>query len=287
MSPPFTPARSSTPPRALVQRSAVSDVSRSSALSTTELATLTPDEIEFLDTVISRAPTSATTFIHIFKAYNQVISERGLDAENEVDYYKKLLKIGTLKGENWASKWRAVKAQNGYTVTSMPAKTRPPLHKATALVPPSHSSTTRLLQRLKALQHEQCSEPSEISPADNLSRTDISDTETDSPLLAAPVPTLGRPLSRLTTTSNTLGLDVGALNTAPCRSLANLRTPNSRAPDEGDAWNKIRVEQDEQSANQFCNMRLLQRCFDVWKQSHDWVIVRLLLNLWGRTAQPC
>ena len=45
-------------------------------------------------------PPSATILIHIFKAYNNVISERGLDAENEVEYYKKLLKIGTLKGEN-------------------------------------------------------------------------------------------------------------------------------------------------------------------------------------------
>ena len=340
MSPLFTPARSSTPPSTLVQRSAVSDVSRSSALSTAELATLTPDEIEFLDAVISRAPTSATTFIHIFKAYNEVISERGLDAENEVEYYKKLLKIGTLKGENWASKWRAVKAQNNYTATSTPAKTKPP-H--------SQSSTGRLLQRLKALQHEQPVKPSESPPDDILSRTDITDTETDSPLRAAPAPTPGRPSSRLTT-NNTLGLDVGSnpgyppsstlaplrptgwrwserdpdidksvpfltstpplspnkpasrpnpaptrqpvlhhlpINSAPSRPLVDLRILNSHATAEDDAWNKVRVEQDELLADQFRNTRLLERCFDVWKQGHDWVIVRLLLTFWAHDAQSC
>jgi protein SFI1 len=180
MSTPFIPPRSSTPPNSytstLIHRSAVSDVSRSSAFSIAELARLTPDEIDFLDAVISRAPPSATTFIHIFKAYNDVISERGLDAENEVEYYKKLLKIGTLKGENWVSKWRAIKAQNGYTATSAPTRARPPLHHnaapqvhvppskvATQIAPPVQSSTARLLQRLKALQHE-TPEPSESSP---------------------------------------------------------------------------------------------------------------------------
>jgi protein SFI1 len=341
MSPPFTPARSSTPPSTLVHRSAVSDVSRSSALSTAELATLTPDEIEFLDAVISRAPTSATTFIHIFKAYNEVISERGLDAENEVEYYKKLLKIGTLKGENWASKWRAVKAQNGYTATSTP---KMPHHKATPQVPPSQSSTARLLQRLKALQHEQHVKPSESPPDDLLSRTDMTDTEADSPPRSTPAPTPGRSSSRLTTTNNTLGLDVGTIpgyppsstlapskpagwrwferdpdidksvpfltstpplsphkltsrptpastrqpiNPAPPRPLADLRIPNSRTPAEDDVWNKVRVEQDELLADQFRNTRLLQRCFDVWKQGHAWVIVRLLLGFWAYAAQSC
>lgn len=362
MSTPFTPVRASTPPLSYATRSVVSDVSRSSALSIAELATLTPDEVEFLDAVISRAPASATTFIHIFKAYNEVITERGLDAENEVDYYKKLLKIGTLKGENWASKWRAVKAQNGYTATSTPAKTRPPLHKATpqAHLPPSKvasvtppaqsSSTARLLQRLKALQHETPPEPSESAPDDLLSRIDVTDTETDSPPHTAPAPTPGRPSVKFTTTDNTLGLDVGSnpgyppsstlapskstgwrwldrdpdidksvpfltstpplsphkpaarltpasarqpllhhvlTNSAPYKSLTDLRTPKPRTADEDDAWSKVRVEQDELSADQFRNTRLLQRCFDVWKQGYDWVIVRFLLGLCAHAVQSC
>lgn len=356
MSTSFIPVRASTPPHSHATRSAVSDVSRSSALSIAELATLTPDEIKFLDAVISRAPASATTFIHIFKAYNEVISERGLDAENEVDYYKKLLKIGTLKGENWASKWRAVKAQNGYAATSTPARARLPPHKATpqaypppskvaAVTAPSQSSTARLLQRLKALQHGTPPEPSESAPDDILSRIDMTDAETDSPPpRTGTAPTPGRSSTRFTTTDNTLGLDVGAppsstlaptkstgwhwmerdpdidksvpfltstpplsphkpvarftpasarqpilhhvpTNSAPYKSLGDLRTPKPRTTHEDDVWSKARVEQDEQSADQFRNTRLLQRCFDVWKQGYDWVIVRFLLVLCVHAAK--
>jgi len=351
MSAPFTPPRSSTPPNShtttLVQRSAVSDISRSSALSTADLARLTPEEVEFLDAVISRAPPSATTFIHIFKAYNDVISERGLDAENEVEYYKKLLKIGTLKGENWTSKWRAVKAQNGYTATPAPAKPGPsvhnftprPLSKNAPITPSVQSPTARLLQRLRTLRHEQPPEPSESVPDDFLSRTDVTDTETDSPPRAALASAYGRPPSELTTTNNTLGLDTRgisgyppsstlapskptgwrwperdpdidksvpfltstplhsprkpasrptpasssrqpvshpvSLSSAPRRPLADLRTPNRHAADEDDAWQQARVARYEEAADRFRKTRLLQQCFDVWKQGHDWVVVRL------------
>jgi protein SFI1 len=265
-----------------------------------------------------------------------------------------LLKIGTLKGENWVSKWRAVKAQNGYVATSTPIRARPPFHNATSqahlpskpapIAPPVQSSTTaRLLQRLKALQHEPSSEPpepSESAPDDLLSRTDVTDTEADSPLRATPASARGRPFSELTTANNTLGLDVGATSSYPPsstlapskvagwrwserdpdidksvpfltstpphsphkpkqvprptpaatrqpvshpvpirsatrRSLADLRKPKSHATDEDDAWNKIRVAQDEQMADRFRNAQLLQRSFGVWKQGHNWIIVRL------------
>ncbi|KAH9001065.1 hypothetical protein EDB92DRAFT_1811986 [Lactarius akahatsu] len=340
----------------LGQRSAISDVSRSSALSAPELAKLTPDEVEFLDAVISRAPPSATTFIHIFKAYNDVISERGLDAENEVDYYKKLLKIGTLKGENWASKWRTVRAQNGYTEASIPSRSKPPLRKPIATpTPPSRvqtqthlplskvapdtprpqSSTARLLQRLKTLQREEPIEPSDSAPDDLLSQTDITDAGTDSLLHAEPPPACGRSSSELTAdNNNTLGLDIGAtstyppsstlvpskatgwrwserdleieksvpfltstpplpthklasrptpasivqkisnslpINSTPRRPPADLRTPKQPVAYEDEVWNKIRVAQDEKTADRFRNAQLLQRCLDVWKQGHDWI----------------
>ena len=354
----FAPARSSTPPNSytasLVQRSAVSDISRSSALSAPELTKLTPDEVEFLDAVISRAPPSATTFIHIFKAYNDVISERGLDAENEVDYYKKLLKIGTLKGENWASKWRTVRAQNGYTEASVPSRAKlpprkpiptptpppriPPLSRAAPDTPRPQSSTAHLLQRLKTLQREETVEPSESVPEDLLSQTDITDASTDLLPYTELPPARVRSSSELTADNNTLGLDIGAVSTyppsstlapskatgwrwserdpdidksvpfltstppLPTRKLSSRPTPASigqqisnllpinstpRRPHadlrttkqptaavEDEAWNKIRVAQDERTADRFRNARLLQQCLDVWKQGHDWVAVR-------------
>ena len=73
------------PPSTLVQLSTISNIPRSLPLSIADLATLTPDEVDFLDAVISRAQTSATTFNHIFKAYNEIISGRGLDVKKEVD----------------------------------------------------------------------------------------------------------------------------------------------------------------------------------------------------------
>ena len=165
--------------------------------------------------------------------------------KNEVEYYKKLLKIGTLKGENWASKWRGVKAQNGYTATSTsaPPRTRPPPHnvtpqahlppsKVTPITSPVQSTTARLLQRLRTLQHERPPEPSESAPDDLLSRTDVTDTEADSSLRAAPAPARGRALSELTTTNNTLGPDVGATTTYPPSStLAPSKAVVRRWPD--------------------------------------------------------
>ncbi|EIN07385.1 hypothetical protein PUNSTDRAFT_121511 [Punctularia strigosozonata HHB-11173 SS5] len=106
----FMPPRASSPARPGILNHA--DVSLSSTHSVPDLLGLTDDEIAFLDRVVERAGPSATTFLAVFKAYNDVLHERGLDPQNEVVYYGKLLKLGTLKGQNWAEKWKTVKAQN-------------------------------------------------------------------------------------------------------------------------------------------------------------------------------
>jgi hypothetical protein len=51
-------------------------------------------------------------------------------------------------------------------------------------------------------------------------------------------------------------------------------------------WYKVRAEQDEQSADQFRNARLLQRFFDVWKLGYGWAMVSLLRGLWALFTQP-
>ena len=86
------------------------DISRSSTTSAHELLTLSQEEIELIDTVIERAGPSATTFLTVFKAYNDILTERGLDP-HEVAYYGKLLKLGTMKGKNWGDKWSAIKSR--------------------------------------------------------------------------------------------------------------------------------------------------------------------------------
>lgn len=117
----FRPTRASPPAKRptsaggrVVAQTTVSDISRSSAVSTSELQGLAPEDIEFLDAVINHASPSATTFLSVFKAYNDILSERGMDPQNEVVYYGKLLKLGTLRGASWGDKWRMVKEQHGY-----------------------------------------------------------------------------------------------------------------------------------------------------------------------------
>lgn len=80
----------------------------SSTVVVPELLNLAPDDIDFIEAVIHRAGPLATTFPLVFKAYNDVLKEWGMDA-GEVRFYGKLLKLGTMKGKNWGEKWEAVK----------------------------------------------------------------------------------------------------------------------------------------------------------------------------------
>ena len=118
----FLPARASPRPSPrLAQRPRVPNLS-SMDLTTTSatssisaaLSGLSPRDVELIDEIIERSPPSATTFLMVFKAYNEVLQERGMDAANDVVYYKILLKLGVVKGKDWGTKWRTVKAQQGY-----------------------------------------------------------------------------------------------------------------------------------------------------------------------------
>lgn len=74
------------------------------------LSALTSEQVRILDMIISRAP-GATTFLAIFKTYNDVLEELSMDASSDVVYYKLLLKLGVVKGKDWGEKWRTVKTQ--------------------------------------------------------------------------------------------------------------------------------------------------------------------------------
>ena len=86
-----------------------------------ELAGLSPDEVEFIDSVIQRAPATATTFLTVLKVYNDLLLERGLDPQNEVVYFGKLLKLGTVKGQTWKDKWDIIKGRHAYKIQSRSA----------------------------------------------------------------------------------------------------------------------------------------------------------------------
>lgn len=389
----FAPPRASTPPTqstishsfssapavpsTTVSAPGRSDRSRSSAVSAPELANLTPDQIDFIDTVISRASPSATTFLTVFKAYNDVLHDRGLDPQHEVVYYGKLLKVGTLKGANWGDKWNAVKEKCGYVSSATRAPPQKPAPSGVARVkayPPeptarplpsaagntrgkyqtgattTQTSAGRLLSRLRNLRHHHDSDHTEPSVLDatDATRTEATDeTEHNVPCYPRqpPRPT---PITRNPATSSaiTTTFDITAPSSYPLHphprpparwpspeselsddtapsvstkppsykttardangkaSLAALRAiptqthvraPSTFAPtvtssplkalrsvpherrgsvvNEDEAWNKVKMMQDEKEADRFREEKLVERCWDVWKQGFDWIIV--------------
>ncbi|KAG8892585.1 hypothetical protein FRB99_002611, partial [Tulasnella sp. 403] len=119
------------------------DVGQASASSTTSvlsLATLSPQDVKVLDAIIERVPPSATSFLDVFKAYNEVLQERGLDASQDVTFYRFLLKLGVLRG-TWNERWATVKSGGGantsntsgnLTITGLSGQSRlPPVEDVT------------------------------------------------------------------------------------------------------------------------------------------------------------
>ncbi|PFH54413.1 hypothetical protein AMATHDRAFT_170288 [Amanita thiersii Skay4041] len=112
----FQPTRVSPPARPIraadsdLQDKHIADIPESSI---PELSNISPEDVELLDAVMKRAGPSATSFLNVYKAYNDLRNELGLDPRDEI-IYKKLLKLGTVKETDWRDKWNAVKSKYGY-----------------------------------------------------------------------------------------------------------------------------------------------------------------------------
>lgn len=367
----FKPTRASPPPKAaLVSAVALArdliDDSRSSAVSTSELANLSPDEVEFIDTVIERASATATTFLSVFKAYNDVLHERGLDPQNEVLYYGKLLKIGTLKGANWGDKWRAVKQQHGYNGGRPTINAAAPHRVARLTRAPASTITTRLTTGVPARPPEDTfTLHSHQDDTDSVFTFQTVETTASMPQYHQTPRQVRRALSPIPIAlTNSLGLDTGppsthmqfrtmpsaaihprrqpavwddedsdatslrgtapTLSTTPpsygaatreqahiksipyvpfrFRSKEPSRAGSSSPPpqaipasrgivqtkerrnsvlNEEDAWARIREAQDEKEADKFREDKLIERCWDVWKQGYDWIVVSVYHYMHG------
>jgi protein SFI1 len=324
----FRPTRTSPPSKLApsIIHANLSEISRSSVVSVPELAGLTPEDVEILDAVVQRAAPSATTFLTVFKAYNDVLQERGLDP-HEVVYYGKLLKLGTLRGKNWGDKWRMVKAQYGYD--SRRPLTQP--SKPSTVLPP-HGSTplnTRFLTHRRddsftLHSHQDDSVETQSEPdLDQVTRTLASSKEKafktpSSGFTLASAPQLRpgphsqprgvRPWD--SETSDATELNPASISTTPPSYRAAARDPVIRrynvAPhsvqisrplstpiqttprytalvkerrgsvvNEDEAWNKIKMIRDEKEADRFREDKLVERCWEVWKQGFLWIHVRL------------
>jgi protein SFI1 len=310
--------------------SAYTDISRSSAVSVHELAGLTEQEVELLDAVIERASPSATTFLTVFKAYNDVLNERGIDP-HEVLYYGKLLKLGTLKGRNWGDKWSMVKKQYNYQGSSsirpqgqsrarvsnrlskpVPGRVKSPLAHHTevsftsnsrvdesGLETDQDSATVSLVESCQPVHLDETEESpfahdiGRHSPVaktrrvrhllDGLPRGrwqgDVSDTTEDYiPSTTPPSYRAAlrdpRPDKAESPTRSLAILSQPPAGDAARKAIALARERRGSIVNEQAAWNKIRLERDERDAENFRSDRLLERCWEVWKQGFQWIIVR-------------
>ncbi|OBZ75311.1 hypothetical protein A0H81_04427 [Grifola frondosa] len=56
------------------------------------------------------------------------------------------------------------------------------------------------------------------------------------------------------------------------RAISQPRERRNSVINEDDAWKKIKMARDEQEADRFRQERLVDRCWEVWKQGYQWII---------------
>ncbi|KAK7043628.1 hypothetical protein VNI00_008239 [Paramarasmius palmivorus] len=338
----FRPSRSSPPAKRNLPEKPASaqspDVSHSSQVTAPELTGLSHDDVELLDAIIERAGATATTFLTVFKAYNDVLQERGMNPK-EVFYYGKLLKLGTMRGGSWSDKWEMIKQQNSYGSyqgsrglqhgkASIPIVRKPPLPSTTA----TQSLTDDLFSSASHVEEDSEHLPSETSidgdtevPTERLSSPfnprrlspDPSDLTNntlgleieDYPLLSAPsqyrpgyrpsqrnrwdyepstpfaetsssTPPSYRAAVRATPipkalpmdSISSIGIDRHSVLKPPVSVVPKGRERSNSAINEEDAWKKIKMAHDEKEADRFRDDKLLERCWDIWKQGFNWII---------------
>lgn len=67
----------------------------------------------------------------------------------------------------------------------------------------------------------------------------------------------------------------GPVNASAARKVvAAARERKGSVVNENEAWKKIQMERDEKEAQLFFQDKLLERCWGMWKNGYEWVIVR-------------
>ncbi|KAF8902076.1 hypothetical protein CPB84DRAFT_1746800 [Gymnopilus junonius] len=285
----FQPTRASSP---LIRSSTISSSTRS-AIVAPELQNLSVEDIDILDAVIQRAGPNATTFFNIFKAYSDVLNERGLDPQ-EVVYYGKLLKLGTLKGKNWGEKWESVKAQAERASSDIHQPVGSPRSEDSYLtipdrdrfrksdIPaPNFSSTlrqsitahvsqdTRTIQtKIGTVRNEPMAyhvRPGTIKPGQYQSSTVASD---DGGVESSPVPPSYK--STHLEAARPYRVQVPLPSTNRQTPPGNMEAKKAKDLDE--AWKNIKMEQDEKFADKFREDMLIARCWEIWRQGFLWIV---------------
>ncbi|KAF9532236.1 Sfi1 spindle body protein-domain-containing protein [Crepidotus variabilis] len=270
-----------------------------------ELQNLTPHDVDIIDAVIERAGPAANTFFTIFKAYSDVLRERGLDPQ-EVLYYGKLLKLGTLKGKNWGDKWDSVKTPRDSfcpppptDITSQSESEAPPsFHPFRAERGlPSEKPDRIAVGRPKAAPRIH---PPPQTPVSSISRAGpfddhasflsstvvhkgktrlvLSSTPSENGEMFSPVPPsykstaagIVKPLSSVPS-----GQDRASRVESLFAGKKIITAPKERVKPAivlDDAWKNIKMEQDEKVADEFRDSMLLARCWEIWRQGLLWIV---------------
>ncbi|KAF5315974.1 hypothetical protein D9611_004637 [Ephemerocybe angulata] len=269
----FRPARSS-PPYKPTAKAPLPDISVTSSIEeplAEELRDLSQDDVELLDTVVQRAGPSATTFLTVFKAYSEVLTDRGLDP-HEVVYYSKLLKLGTMKGRNWGEKWSRVKTQ-----WQQAKKAKPHGPSGLRLGPPRLDDDTATEFSVFSDQ------PAPRTRANPLSRNYAPSTDAQPPRttpLRSPFVTnkpTSAPAGRQT--SSNPSHRKRAVSPGSKRKEDIARDVVARAKErkgamlnDTDAWKNIQMQHDEKNADLFREDRLVERCWQIWQQGYRWIV---------------
>ncbi|EUC67158.1 Sfi1 spindle body protein [Rhizoctonia solani AG-3 Rhs1AP] len=205
-----------------------------SASSTRSLQQITPEDVQVIDAIIERAPPTAKAFVNVYKAYNAVLQERGLDPSEDVIYYEFLLKIGLVKGAEWGDKWAAAKVQlnlgsDSFVLDHDPLA-RPPSPPAAPLAAPPSSlrQTPGPSTRIDRTPRYRARFADDATPVPASDRTLTATTSAETPS-ETPSANLQRLLRRLTAvdSSSTTGRTETSSIATPSSRVSNLAAPRT------------------------------------------------------------
>lgn len=243
------------------------------------LASLSSEDAKVLDDIIAKA-SDATAFTTVFKAYSEVLRERGLDPGEDVVYYKQLLKLGVVKGVNWGAKWKIVKAR----LPVAPLSVRLPEKSLSSLSSvPLDSDDVFLSKNIN-----------DSTTYTKISSNNVSIFSPGTPERNPPKGyqgyqtqhkiTSGLGFSSSPSKGNRQSNSSYSHRLHPLRSLG-YRTPTKHPTNsstgvvnDNEAWKKIEETRLSQDADHFRRQSLLSTCFQTWRRGLEWIRVSSLSN---------
>jgi protein SFI1 len=272
----------------------------SSGLNLAPFEGLTADQVAFVSSIIRRVPSSVTTFVPVFKAYQDEFEVRGLNPTDDQFYYNLLLKLGLIRAENWQQRWNKILENLNYeeilpsspqlpapaASTNRDPSTRRPafeeddvftLHShdesLNDATPPSYQSRRAKLPEPAQFAHDYLSEDEPVRHPPSSRRASSTLIKKAIPRRISSGVTSGMQTPRPRETSSPTNTVPPSYRTLPQTTLSKQDREvldSDRIRDDAETWRIIEMERD---ADLFRRDSLLSRCFDVWYKNLKWVEV--------------